>query len=154
MTRNALAALATLAVLAVASPRPTLAADKGREADEKVLLELENAWTVAVRARDLAKLSEILAEDWVGNGPFGTFTRAQSLADLKSGDSKIESVSAPHDMKVRFFGDVAIVTGASEEKSSWKGKDTSGNWVWTDVWVKRKGKWQAVASQSSLLAPK
>jgi hypothetical protein len=57
-------------------------------------------------------------------------------------------------MKVRFFGDVALVTGAGEEKSSWKGKDTSGNWVWMDVWVKRHGKWQAVASQVSLVAAK
>ncbi len=151
MIRNALAAMATIAVLA-APPSPAAAAD--RAADEKVILKLENDWTAAVRARDVAALSAILAEDWVGNGQFGSSTRAQALADLKSGDQKIESLSAPHDMKVRFFGDVAVVTGASEEKSSWKGKDTSGNWVWTDVWVKRNGKWQAVASQSTLLVAK
>ncbi len=151
MSRVALAAIAALVTLAVP---PTPAAAAARAADEKALLKLENDLTVAIRSRDLAVLEALLTEDWNLNGPFGTQTRAQYVADLKSGAYKIESLSAPHDMKVRFFGDVAIVTGASEEKSSWKGRDTSGNWVWMDVWVRRNGKWQAVASQSSLLAAK
>jgi hypothetical protein len=57
-------------------------------------------------------------------------------------------------MKVRIFGDVAVVTGSDDEKSSYKGKDTSGHYVWIDVFVKRKGKWQAVASQSTLVPAK
>jgi len=40
-------------------------------------------------------------------------------------------------MKVRFFGDTAVLTGSDEEKSSYKGKDTSGRYTWTDVFVKR-----------------
>jgi ketosteroid isomerase-like protein len=151
MSRNTLAAFAALAALAIPTS-PAVATD--RADDEKAILKLENDWAAAMRARDFKALEAILAEDWILNGPFGTFTRAQNLADLKSGDYRIESLTAPHDMKVRFFGDVALVTGAGEEKSSWKGKDTSGNWVWMDVWVKRHGKWQAVASQVSLVAAK
>ncbi len=150
MIRAALAAMAALAVLAV----PLAPAADDRAADEKVLLKLESEVTNALRSRDVAALEAILADDWTGNGPFGLLTRAQNLADIRSGAYRIEWVSAPHDMKVRFFGDVAIVTGASEEKSSWNGKDTSGNWVWMDVWVKRKGKWKQVATQNSLVAGK
>jgi len=46
-----------------------------------------------------------------------------------------------------------VVTGSDDEKSSYKGKDTSGHYVWTDVFVNRKGHWQAVASQNTLMAP-
>ncbi len=46
-------------------------------------------------------------------------------------------------MKVRVFGNSAVVTGSETEKSSYQGKDTSGKSAWTDVWVMRNGKWQA-----------
>jgi ketosteroid isomerase-like protein len=71
---------------------------------------------------------------------------AQALDDLKTGTIKIDAWT-PGDMKVRLFGDVAVVTGTHTEKSSYKGKDTSGKYVWTDVFVKRQGHWMAVASQ-------
>jgi len=55
-------------------------------------------------------------------------------------------------MKVRVFGDTAVVTGSDDEKSSYKSKDTSGHYLWSDVFVKREGRWQAVASQGTLMA--
>jgi len=33
------------------------------------------------------------------------------------------------EMKVQIFGDVAVVTGSNDEKSSYKAKDTSGHYV-------------------------
>jgi hypothetical protein len=39
------------------------------------------------------------------------------------------------------------VTGSHTEKGMGKGKDISGKYVWTDVFVKQNGKWRAVASQ-------
>jgi len=36
------------------------------------------------------------------------------------------------------------VNGLSTEKSSMAGKDTSGQYRWTDVFVKREGRWQCV----------
>jgi len=38
-------------------------------------------------------------------------------------------------------------------KSSYKGKDTSGHYVWTDVYMNREGQWQVVATQGSKLLP-
>ena len=52
-------------------------------------------------------------------------------------------------MKVRVFGNTAICAGSDTEKSTYKGKDSSGKYVWTDVFVNRNGKWRAVASQSA-----
>jgi hypothetical protein len=54
-------------------------------------------------------------------------------------------------MTVRIFGNTAVVTGSDTEKSMENGKDTTGKYVWTDVFVKQNGKWRAVTSQSTKL---
>jgi hypothetical protein len=46
-------------------------------------------------------------------------------------------------MKVRLFGNTAIVTGT--------GSDGAGRYAWLDVFVRRNGRWQAVAPQSTKL---
>ncbi len=125
----------------------------GKTSVEQALMQMEHEWVDAAQKKDTATLARILADDWVGQGPTGTATKAQALAELKSGDNKLDSITLG-DMKVRVFGDAAIVTGSDDEKSSYKGKDTSGHYVWTDVFVKRNGRWQAAASQGTLMAPK
>jgi ketosteroid isomerase-like protein len=120
---------------------------------EQTLMQLERDWTAALLKNDGATLGKILADSWGALGTLGATTKAQYLADLKSGDMKMESQTIG-EMKVQVFGDVAVVTGSDDEKSSYKAKDTSGHYVWTDVWVKKKGQWQAVASQITLMSPK
>ena len=51
------------------------------------------------------------------------------------------------DLKVRFYGDTAIVVGRGSIKAHTKTRDLSGNYVWTDTFVKQNGEWKAVASQ-------
>jgi ketosteroid isomerase-like protein len=123
----------------------------GKAGVEQALMQMERDWTEASLKKDAATLDKILADDWVGQGPTGTQPKAQALAELKSGDSKLDSITLG-DMKVRVFGDTAIVTGSDDEKSAYKGKDTSGHWIWTDVFAKRQGHWQAVASQGTIMA--
>jgi ketosteroid isomerase-like protein len=120
----------------------------GKAGVEQALTQMERDWTEASLKKDVATLDKILADDWVGQGPTGLATKAEALADLKSGDNKLESITLGG-MKVRVFGDTAVVTGSDDEKSSYKGKDTSGHYTWTDVFVKRQGRWQAAASQGT-----
>lgn len=55
------------------------------------------------------------------------------------------------DMKVHVYGDVAVVTGQNTIKGTWEDipRNISGPYRFTDVFVKRAGRWQCVASQSS-----
>jgi Domain of unknown function (DUF4440) len=77
-------------------------------------------------------------------------TKQEFLDNVKSGVSKLESFEfGPMDVKV--IGTIAIVQGSDTEKSSYKGKDTSGKWAWMDVFAMRDGKWQAVRSQSAMV---
>jgi hypothetical protein len=45
-----------------------------------------------------------------------------------------------------------VVTYGTTDKGSYKGKDISGNYRWTDVFVKRNGRWQIVAGQGTRVA--
>jgi hypothetical protein len=58
-----------------------------------------------------------------------------------------------HDVSARVMGNMAVVQGADDEKSSYNGKDTSGSYTWMDVFEKRGGKWVAIASQVTKTAP-
>jgi ketosteroid isomerase-like protein len=122
----------------------------GKAGVEQALMQMERDWTEAALKKDVATLDKILADEWVGQGITGSATKAQALADLKSGDNKQDSVTLG-EMKVRVFGNTAVVTGSDDEKTSYKGKDTSGHYTWTDVFVEREGRWQAVASQGTLM---
>jgi ketosteroid isomerase-like protein len=74
--------------------------------------------------------------------------KTRIIADLKSGDLKFES-SKLEDMKVHVYGNAAIVTYATTDKGAYKGKDISGRYRWTDVFIKRGGNWQLVAGHGT-----
>ena len=120
---------------------------KGPSAAESVK-QLEQDWADAAKAGDTDKVSQILANDWIGVGfDGGKETKQNHLADMKSGKFKLESFEfGPMDVKV--LGNVAVVQGTNTEKSTGiDGKDSSGKYAWMDVFVKRDGKWVIVRSQ-------
>jgi Domain of unknown function (DUF4440) len=94
-------------------------------------------------------VEKIFADDWIAIGPDGkSETKAEGMAALKSGELAAQSYELGA-MTVRVFGNTAVVTGSDTEKSTYKGKDTSGTYAWTDVFVMREGHWQAAASQTT-----
>ena len=115
--------------------------------------QLERDWADAAKAGDTDKVSQILADDWIGVGYDGSKeTKQNHLADMKSGKFKLESFEfGPMDVKV--LGSVAVVQGTNTEKSTGvNGKDSSGKYAWMDVFVKRDRKWVIVRSQSTAAA--
>jgi ketosteroid isomerase-like protein len=148
MNQRMAALLLAFASLGVSVAQAQASPGKGPAAAE-ALKQAEHDWVDAAKAGDTDKLGQILADDWVGLGYDGKKATKQSmLADLKSGTQKLESFEfGPLDVKV--LGNVGVVQGSDTEKSSVGGKDTSGHWVWMDVFEKRDGKWVAVRSQSA-----
>lgn len=138
----------TIAVLLVLSI-PYLAAAQNVEQDLK---KLETQWNEAEVKKDLAALGRIMADDFTNTGPEGDVsTKPQAIALVKSGDDVISSF-ALSDMKVRAYGDTAVVTYVAKLKETFRGRDVSGTSRWTDTWVKRGGVWQCVASHGSKVA--
>jgi ketosteroid isomerase-like protein len=111
--------------------------------------QIENDWVDASKTKNAEKLGDILADSWVALDWDGKRTdKAKALADMKTPGNSLDSIEMGP-MTVRIFGNTAVVTGSDTEKSMENGKDTSGKYVWTDVFVKQNGKWRAVASQST-----
>jgi len=130
-----------------------LAQQKSGSAEQE-LLKLEQDWTNANVKADVAFLDRILADDWTAADQDGTvYNKTQFLASMKSGQDVISSL-ATDDMKVRVYGDAAVVTGRNTGKEVLKGKDISGQYRWTDTWVKKAGRWQCVASHWSKIEGK
>jgi len=81
--------------------------------------------------------------------PSGRVTdRTQDKKDLSSGDLKFQFVELS-DLKVRVYGNAAVATGLNTAKGTFKGQEINSSFRFTDTWVKRNGKWQAVASQGT-----
>jgi len=52
------------------------------------------------------------------------------------------------DMKLRIYGDAAVVTGRDAIKEQYKGEYVSSQNRWTHIWIKLAGRWQCVAAHS------
>jgi ketosteroid isomerase-like protein len=121
---------------------------------EQTLTQMEKDWSKvgmskANLAADLKTVDRMMADDWVGIDFLGrTITKAQSIENLKTGAATTQSIELGA-IKVRVFGDTAVVAVSDTEKSTYNGKDSSGKYVWTDIYANRNGKWQCVASQST-----
>lgn len=133
----------------VTSTAATPAAASPTENVEQALIKLEREWAEALVKADTATLDRLMADDWSMTTWDGQIrTKAQSIEEVKSGVVKFEAANVDN-LKVRTFGDVAVVTLGQTEQGKNKGKDSSGRFRYTDVWVKRNGRWQAVATHGT-----
>lgn len=119
---------------------------------EQELFQIEKEWGDALVQRDTTKLGHILADEWEGIIQSGeVWTKETGLMLVKTGTLAIESVENA-DMRVRVYGDTAVVTGRGSYKGWYKGGDISSDAHWIDVLVKKNGHWQCVASHSTRIA--
>jgi ketosteroid isomerase-like protein len=152
MTR--LIAIGSLAILGNSVPLGLTTVPAGRSAQgpsavELTIIQMEKEWVQAALKKDAGAMDRIIADDWIGVAFNGTtLTKAEVLNDLKSGASASQAIELGP-LKVRVYGDTAIVNGSSTEKSTWQGKDSSGHYVLVDVFVNRNGRWQLVSSQAT-----
>lgn len=129
--------------------------DQTKSAAEQELRELIHKWDEGHAQRDTATLARILADDFVYTDASGAvLDRSQYLMTLIKAPDMTQQSSSSEDLKVRFYGDAAVITG----RSSWKGRSRgkgqfiNAQYRFTDVWVKRQGSWQAVATQATTIA--
>src|ERR1035441_9554238 len=71
---------------------------------------------------------------------------------FRSEDPRFKPTAANiHDVKMNFFGDTAVVTGIYHTQGTYQSKPYDHVGRFTDTWFLEIGKWQCVASHTSLV---
>jgi ketosteroid isomerase-like protein len=105
---------------------------------------LEREWMAAWISRDRAVCDRILGDDFILTSARGTLM--SKLEWLAGAMGPIVGQSFDWDeLQVRLFGDAAIVHARTRQSASVAGQDWSGQFLLTDVWVRRAGRWQVVS---------
>ena len=147
------AAILTVALLSVGRQQ-SVAQGTDTAAEQEVRQTIQKYRTALVQ-KDAATLERIWADDYTfTNGAGEIHSKAERLANLKSGATSLDSISQEEEMKVRVHGNVAVATGRVTIKGQYSGKQTSGQYRSIHVWVKGAAGWQLVANQITPVAAK
>ena len=139
--------LLVAAILSVTAP----AIGQATDAEKEVARLSQQVYEAYVKA-DTSFLDGALADDWMVIRPRGeTSDKAQLLKELKDGTVKYEALDES-DVKVRVYGDAAIVTGRLQSKVKRQGQEVGGPARYTQVFVRQGGKWRCVATQVTRIA--
>ena len=114
---------------------------RNTEDDKRELLKLEDRWLAS--ENDPEVLKSILADDFVHALAIGFITKQEQIDYVVRVKTPEPESKHFEDMRVRVYGDVGIVNGIVAAQS---GKDVQKT-VFTDVFVRRNGGWQAVNAQ-------
>ena len=142
-----------LTFLALFLYKPTFAQNKAKM--EQQFLELETKWMDGWKNKDEATLQKIISDDF-------TLTSALSTGELVNKASWIEKALGNFDCKdfhfdkiqVRIYDNISVVNSWFHQDATANGKDWSGDFLLTDVWVNKNGEWQVVARHASWLQKK
>lgn len=135
-------------VVLLALVAPAIAASPS---EEKAVLDALHAGCEAFRIGDVRRVTEFLGEGFTLTGSSGVVTtREETIAEVRNKEPRYE-VFRNHGMKVRLYGDTAVVNGITTVKGTSGGKPFAAELQFTDTLVKRDGKWRIVASHVSPL---
>jgi ketosteroid isomerase-like protein len=126
----------------------TASSNDTKTAEQEVRQMIEQ-YRTALTKGDTAALERIWADDYTFiNASGAVLTKAERLANQKSGATKLGTVEMDPDMKIRVYGgDVAIAINRVTLKGQYSGKATSGQFQSSIVFVKMPTGWQLVCNQ-------
>jgi ketosteroid isomerase-like protein len=124
----------------------------GGDSSGDEIKQLEQERNQALLRGDAAALARMTSDDYTFINQRGELrTKAEIVSGFKSGTYKYEARQIS-DLKVRVYGNTAIVTGRATQKGVENIKDYSGENRFTRVYVKQEGCWVSVALQVTSVA--
>ena len=146
-TRMAVGLIALL--LAALSSKPVAFASSPAQDPREEIRKLETERNDAIVHGDAAALERMTSDDYSFITLRGEMkSKADIVKGFASGTYKYDTREIS-DLVVRVYGNAAVVTGRSQQKGSEDGKDYSGDYRFTRVYVKHKGHWVTVALQAT-----
>lgn len=127
-------------------------------ADEPVTAKfktLEEEWSCAIKAQEKAKLEEFLRPEYTLTvaraGQLARTDRASWLQNAITGYVLQEFHF--DELTVLEYAQIAVVSSRYTQKATFDGRDRSGEFFLTDIWVKTGDRWQVSARYSSRPEP-
>jgi len=114
---------------------------------EQQVRQLNDDWVKAMMRRDGETLDRIMADDFFFTYPLEGDDKAQFIADVTSGDLKIEHITREQ-ISVRVFGSTAVLTARDSASWLYHGRELSGQYKVIKVFTERAGRWQLCAIQA------
>ena len=112
---------------------------------------LEAARGQALLQADTNALSRLVAPEFVEISRLGQVrTRADNIRDIASGELKLTAVKYDS-LTVRIYGDVAVLRGIADNTGTSRGFPFAGRIRYLRIFVRRDGRWQAVAMQQTMM---
>lgn len=139
--------LTSMMLLSVA---PCLSQESSAQKDVvEAVRAAHRAFNIALEKADVATLDKLIADTYVFTDPNGRVTDKKGIVDgFRRGIINISSQEV-RDVTVRVYDSAAVETGELTSKATREGRDTSGTFRYTRVWVNRNGTWQTVAFQET-----
>jgi uncharacterized protein (TIGR02246 family) len=135
----------------VATQKPVSGAEAEDSSGDEIK-QLEQERNQALLRGDAAALARMTSDDYTFINQRGELrTKAEIVSGFKSGTYKYEARQIS-DLRVRVYGNTAIVTGRATQKGVENTKDYSGENRFTRVYVKQEGRWVSVALQVTSVA--
>jgi ketosteroid isomerase-like protein len=129
---------------------PAWAQHAGTDQEGK-LLALEKMWNQAQITRDSNALQGLIADKFVDTEYDGEVSNHDKfLADIRDPEYKPTAMNI-EDVKVNLYRDTAVVTGIYHTRGTYNRKPYDHVGRFTDTWIFEDGRWQCVASHTSLV---
>jgi ketosteroid isomerase-like protein len=114
---------------------------------EQLVRQLNDDWVKAIMRGDVETLDRVMADDFFFTYPLEGDDKPQFIADVTSGDLKIEHISREQ-VSVRVFGSTAVLTARDSGTWLYHGRELSGQYKIIQVFAERGGRWQLCAFQA------
>lgn len=133
-----------LAVALIGQPSP--AWSQSPTGVEARLIAMEHEWIEATLQGDADAFAAFMADDYVAVVANARVRGKTEWVDgVRSGRLNCASVTL-RNLKVRLYGDTAVVTGEYAQTATSDGQDYSARGAYATTWLNRGGRWLAIAS--------
>src|SRR2546422_11169822 len=106
---------------------------------EQHVRQLNDDWVKAMVRADVETLNRIMADDFFFTYPLEGDDKAQFIADVTSGDLRVEHIRREQ-VSVRVFGSTAVLTARDSATWLYHGRELSGQYKIIMIYTERAGR--------------
>jgi ketosteroid isomerase-like protein len=119
---------------------------------ELELIRLEEEWGRAMVRNDAEEIGRFVADDWTIIGPDGSVSDKAAFLELVKSGALTHDVMEAKDIKVRLYGDTAVITARGVSAGQYRGQAFRVVERVSDVFVREDGQWLCILTHLSRIA--